>query len=35
MVWKELAKIAVAGAEAVGKALARAVREELNGSHFY
>jgi hypothetical protein len=31
MVWRNLARIAAAGAEAVGKAFARAVREELNG----
>ncbi|KAL3106704.1 hypothetical protein niasHT_019832 [Heterodera trifolii] len=32
MVWKELAKVAAAGAVAVSRALARAVREEFNSS---
>jgi hypothetical protein len=31
MVWRNVAKIAAAAAEAVGKAFARAVKEELNG----
>lgn len=32
MVWKNLARIAAAGAVAISRALARAVQEELNGN---